>query len=146
MTGVQVTEGHFFEGWSCILRKRTDRTSLNQCRGKNYIGFSGTVFSPEEMSHYIDDLLRRFQNKALQDTLYRVGRDLLRKLSPGDRLLGTFDLLVKHKLPRKYIRSVIKAALNFKKENGCGHTLEDDRCFRQTLNTLAELKTRNIIS
>jgi mannitol-1-phosphate 5-dehydrogenase len=36
----------------------------------------------------IDDLLRRFGNRALGDTILRLGRDPLRKLAPGDRLAG----------------------------------------------------------
>jgi mannitol-1-phosphate 5-dehydrogenase len=36
----------------------------------------------------VDDLLHRFQNKRLGDTVYRVGRDLRRKLAPGDRMVG----------------------------------------------------------
>jgi len=37
---------------------------------------------------HIEDLLRRFKNKKLGDTIYRIGRDLKRKLSPEDRLIG----------------------------------------------------------
>jgi mannitol-1-phosphate 5-dehydrogenase len=36
----------------------------------------------------IDDLLHRFGNRALGDTILRLGRDTLRKLAPGDRLAG----------------------------------------------------------
>ncbi len=36
----------------------------------------------------IDDLLHRFGNRALGDTILRLGRDPLRKLAPGDRLAG----------------------------------------------------------
>jgi len=36
----------------------------------------------------IDDLLLRFGNRALNDTILRLGRDPLRKLAPGDRLAG----------------------------------------------------------
>ncbi len=34
------------------------------------------------------DLLRRFANRALKDTVVRVSRDPIRKLSPGERLIG----------------------------------------------------------
>ncbi len=37
---------------------------------------------------HIDDLLHRFGNRALGDTILRLGRDPLRKLAPGDRLSG----------------------------------------------------------
>lgn len=45
-------------------------------------------FTKKDLEDHIDDLLKRFMNKALGDTIYRVGRDLLRKLGPEDRLAG----------------------------------------------------------
>ncbi|HEY9076385.1 MAG TPA: hypothetical protein VIO61_07565 [Anaerolineaceae bacterium] len=38
------------------------------------------------------DLLRRFANRALGDTIFRLGRDPLRKLAPEDRLVGAARL------------------------------------------------------
>lgn len=37
---------------------------------------------------HVEDLLYRFTNKKLGDTVFRVGRDLNRKLSPDDRIVG----------------------------------------------------------
>jgi mannitol-1-phosphate 5-dehydrogenase len=37
---------------------------------------------------HVDDLLRRFANRALRDTNYRLARDPVRKLGPSDRLVG----------------------------------------------------------
>lgn len=42
----------------------------------------------EEHKTYLVDLKERFANPALMDTVERVGRDPLRKLSPQDRLVG----------------------------------------------------------
>lgn len=41
---------------------------------------------------HIDDLLLRFDNAALKDTVARVGRDPIRKLAPGDRFFGAILL------------------------------------------------------
>ncbi|MBS7009479.1 mannitol dehydrogenase [Anaerostipes sp.] len=41
-----------------------------------------------ELKAHIDDLLLRFQNPYLKDTVDRVGREPLRKLKPKDRLAG----------------------------------------------------------
>lgn len=41
---------------------------------------------------HVNDLLHRFGNRALADTTQRVGRDPERKMQPGDRLLGAYDL------------------------------------------------------
>lgn len=45
-------------------------------------------FTKSGLAVHIDDLLARFQNKALGDTIFRVGCDLKRKLGPEDRLAG----------------------------------------------------------
>lgn len=45
-------------------------------------------FSEENQAAHIEDLLGRFANQALGDTLHRVGRDLTRKLSREDRVIG----------------------------------------------------------
>lgn len=42
----------------------------------------------KELYEHVEDLLFRFTNKKLGDTVFRVGRDLNRKLSPDDRLVG----------------------------------------------------------
>ncbi len=43
-------------------------------------------FSRQELEAHIHDLLQRFMNRALKDTVFRVGCDLRRKLSASDRL------------------------------------------------------------
>jgi mannitol-1-phosphate 5-dehydrogenase len=45
-------------------------------------------FDEANQQAHIEDLLRRFANEALGDTLQRVGRDLGRKLSREDRVIG----------------------------------------------------------
>ena len=47
-----------------------------------------------------DDLLDRFANRALHDSVERVGRDPLRKLAPGDRFFGALGLCARHGLAR----------------------------------------------
>jgi mannitol-1-phosphate 5-dehydrogenase len=41
-------------------------------------------FTVQQLEDHIDDLLKRFQNKALGDTIFRVGCDLYRKLSADE--------------------------------------------------------------
>jgi mannitol-1-phosphate 5-dehydrogenase len=45
-------------------------------------------FDEESQGEHIEDLLSRFANRKLDDTIYRVGRDIPRKLSREDRLIG----------------------------------------------------------
>jgi mannitol-1-phosphate 5-dehydrogenase len=49
-------------------------------------------FTLNQLENHIDDLLSRFRNKSLRDTVHRVGRDLYRKLGPEDRLVGAIRL------------------------------------------------------
>lgn len=44
-------------------------------------------FTKETHQQYIEKILKRFENQALQDSVTRVGRDPKRKLGPTDRLV-----------------------------------------------------------
>lgn len=48
---------------------------------------------PGWIDAHVGDLTRRFANRALGDTILRLGRDPLRKLSPTDRLVGAARLV-----------------------------------------------------
>ncbi|MCJ7752009.1 MAG: mannitol-1-phosphate 5-dehydrogenase [Armatimonadetes bacterium] len=56
--------------------------------GRALIGRYPQKFDEASQREHIQDLLSRFANRALGDTIYRVGRDLPRKLSRGDRMVG----------------------------------------------------------
>ena len=45
-------------------------------------------FTAIDLISHIDDLISRFRNKALRDTIFRVGQDLARKLGADDRFMG----------------------------------------------------------
>ena len=45
-------------------------------------------FTHSELTDHIEDLLHRFENRALGNTVYRVGCDLKRKLHRNDRILS----------------------------------------------------------
>ncbi len=69
--------------------------------------------SMQDLDDHIEDLLNRFANRALGDTVDRVGRDLLRKLSPTDRAVGALNMCIEFDLERDAIRKVISAGLQF---------------------------------
>lgn len=60
---------------------------------------------------HIDDLLHRFANRALADTIERVGRDPRRKLAKGDRVLGAHHLCCSHGIEPRHIRLALAAGL-----------------------------------
>jgi len=71
-------------------------------------------FNDESMTEHINDLLKRFMNKALGDTIFRVGCDLPRKLGPDDRLSGLVKLAIEMNLPYDKILVALICGCQFK--------------------------------
>ncbi len=70
-------------------------------------------FDPGELAAEIDDLLRRFRNRALGDPITRLARDPLRKLAPTDRLVGAATLCLRHEVTPDGLAWGIAAALTY---------------------------------
>lgn len=66
-----------------------------------------------DITDHIDDLLLRFANCALGDTVARVGRDIGRKLSVGDRFAGALNLCAQQGITPVYIPIGLAAGLCF---------------------------------
>lgn len=86
-------------------------------------------FTEANQREHIDDLLRRFGNRALGDTIYRVGRDVPRKLSPQDRLLGALRLDIRHGVAAPYTLLGVAAACLFRATDEKGELFGADRWF-----------------
>lgn len=67
----------------------------------------------EIILEHVEDLIYRFGNKQLGDTVNRVGNDIKRKLSPNDRLVGAANLCAAHGINPANICLGIAAALRF---------------------------------
>jgi mannitol-1-phosphate 5-dehydrogenase len=79
-----------------------------------YAGTGDELFTPAGFRDYAEDLLIRMHNPFLQDAVARICRDPQRKLSWGDRLVGTMHLALAHGIePRNMARGVL-AALRFR--------------------------------
>ena len=74
---------------------------------KRHGGDAGTLFA------HVQDLIRRFANRGLGDTVKRVGGDIRRKLSQGDRLVGALNMCRAEGVDSLYIEAAIAAALCF---------------------------------
>ena len=72
------------------------------------------VFTADDIESHIEDLLYRFRNRALGDTVFRVGRDLARKLHRRDRVVGALALIVKHGLDAAPALEAFRRALGFR--------------------------------
>jgi mannitol-1-phosphate 5-dehydrogenase len=88
-------------------------------------------YSLQDLSDHIEDLLMRFRNRSLGDTLHRVGRDLSRKLSRDDRLTGAMLLCAQKNVPFNNIAAAYKAALDFAAPDENGNIFPADVMFRE---------------
>ncbi len=70
----------------------------------------------EAHAKYIDKIIARFKNHYLQDDVGRVGREPLRKLSAGDRLVNPMLTAYNNGLPVEYLMVGAGAALNYVNE------------------------------
>ncbi len=70
-------------------------------------------FAPEEQRSHEEDLLVRFRNRRLGDTVFRVGRDPLRKLGPNDRLVGAARLCIEQGITPLCVAQAVAAGFRF---------------------------------
>lgn len=83
-------------------------------------------FTFKSLKDHIDDLLSRFQNKALGDTIFRVGCDLMRKLAAEDRLSGAIRLALELGLPYDRVLFALVCGCHFRAKDEDGYMLKDD--------------------
>lgn len=74
-------------------------------------------FTEEEHRDQIRDLLDRFGNRPLGDTIARVGRDPLRKLGPQDRLVGAARLAMEYGVEPRVLTRGIASALRYRNDD-----------------------------
>lgn len=90
-------------------------------------------FTEENQEEHIENLLQRFGNVHLGDTIYRVGRDIRRKLAPDDRLIGAMLFDLSHGVEPVVTGEVVAAACFFCKTDENGHSYGPDEEFRRLL-------------
>jgi len=90
-------------------------------------------FTIEALKAHIDDLIHRFRNKALKDTIFRVGMDLPRKLGSDDRFMGSIHLGMQYRMPYDLILEAMSYGLFFKAKDEVGNTFPLDSAFLESL-------------
>jgi mannitol-1-phosphate 5-dehydrogenase len=108
------------------------RRAMNEAADALILEYPG-AYSRQDLTEHIEDLLGRFKNRALGDTVHRVGRDLPRKLSRDDRLTGAMLLCAKRNVPFEGIAAVYAAALDFAAPGEQGDLFPEDLRFRSEL-------------
>lgn len=86
-------------------------------------------FTKSQLEEHIDDLLHRFMNKSLGDTIFRVGCDLYRKLGPEDRLAAPVHAAMKIGMPYDHILKAIEAGIAFRAKDENGNYFHSDTSF-----------------
>ena len=94
-------------------------------------------FAPEVQQDYIDTNLARFANEELTDTVERVGRQPLRKLSRHERFVGPAAELAELGLPSEALVRAMGAALRF--------DVPDDPQSVELLELLGSLSSRDFV-
>jgi mannitol-1-phosphate 5-dehydrogenase len=83
-------------------------------------------FSIDFLTGHVDDLLTRFSNKFLGDTIFRIGCDLYRKLSPEDRIVGAIRMAQEMKKPYNRILHILVYACHFRATDEDGKMAGED--------------------
>jgi mannitol-1-phosphate 5-dehydrogenase len=86
-------------------------------------------FTEDQLSRHIDDLLIRFRNKSLGDTVFRVGSDLFRKLGPSDRMVTPVRAAIRLNMDHDLIMNALTAAISFRAKDEQGRILPADEDF-----------------
>ncbi len=108
------------------------------------MGLNPGEFTKQQLEDHINDLLERFQNKALGDTIFRVGCDIYRKLSPEDRLVAPIIAAKRINKPYDLIFEVLQAAISFKATDENGNYFPSDKKFFKEVEKGVEYVLENI--
>lgn len=90
-------------------------------------------FTPNDLEAHIDDLIHRFRNKALRDSIFRVGQDLTRKLGSDDRFMGVVHLAIQSQMPYNLILNAMSYGFFFTAKDESGSSISNDVSFLSEL-------------
>ena len=94
------------------------QTIVRGCMTESCMMLSKKYHIPfSDLNAHINDLLHRFKNPYLKDTVLRVARDPVRKLQPSDRLVGAARSCEAFSITPVYLSFAIALALSFMKED-----------------------------
>ena len=77
-------------------------------------------FAEENYRIHVEQLLARFANRPLGDTIARVGRDPLRKLGPNERLVGAARLALAYGIEPRVLSMGMASALRYRNSDDPG--------------------------
>ncbi len=100
--------------WQCVNDKFINYT-VKEAMSSSAAALSKSYdFPKESLDIYVDDLMNRFNNKKLKDTVKRGCRDPLRKLKPDDRFVGAVNKCKNEEINFEVILKVVASVLLYK--------------------------------
>ena len=121
-TGHAITAYLGFEQGMPTIRDAIENASIHAVV-KAAMEESGAVlirrygFNPAKHAAYIEKILGRFANPFIRDDVARVGREPLRKLGKGDRLIRPLLGTLEYGLPHANLVKGIAAALHYRNDS-----------------------------
>lgn len=92
-------------------------------------------FTLDSLSDHIDDLITRFRNRNLGDTIFRVGSDLFRKLGKDDRFMGIIRMALETDFSFDLILEAMAMGFLFRACNEQGLMFDGDIKFQEAFDT-----------
>lgn len=104
-----------------VVRREADAAMAETCAA--LVAKHG--LDPAGLDAHWADLVVRFGNKALGDQVVRVAKDPLRKLGPGDRLIGAAKLCLKQGIEPAHLAFAAAAAIRYdRRDDPAANTLQ----------------------
>jgi mannitol-1-phosphate 5-dehydrogenase len=97
--------------WECIEDKEISNILKEVQREVKEALIKKHNFKKDEIENYFTDLNKRFDNKLLKDTVFRVGREPLRKIGKNERIVGAINLCLENNIFPEKICFVLSTAL-----------------------------------
>jgi mannitol-1-phosphate 5-dehydrogenase len=136
--------------WECIEDKEISNILKEVQREVKEALIKKYNFKREEIENYFIDLNKRFDNKLLKDTVFRVGREPMRKIGRNERIVGAINLCLENNIFPEKICFVLSTALCY------NYSLDEEAVKLQkiieekgidfVLNEICEIKNREIIN
>lgn len=119
---------------------------VKNCMAESAMALAGAYgVSYAKLQDHMNDLLYRFQNVALKDTVARVARDPMRKIKPKDRLVGAMRLCLENEIQPVYLCFAISLALSYVDQDVLEEVCEihqDEKVYEWIQGDLAWLKKK----
>jgi len=102
-------------------------------------------FTFSDLEDHINDLIFRFRNRALLDTVFRVGQDLTRKLGADDRFMGAIKLAMRYQMPYDKIVKAMSFGFVFNGKDENGKNYPPDIKFLRLIRNEFDLALKNLL-